>query len=206
MWGHSGGLHGRHSKGAGTVQGSGPRVSTQALTGDEQDRSKDWKEAFAQHPTVGAEVIALARQAPLQRPRLGLEQAGLAGASEAELQELARCFREYGEKFGFDFLMCAARGKSGEEMLAALKVRMANEPDLELQLAAAEQARPHAARMLVHACGVHDSCIVCFRVCALAAHFVCVLCVYTYSVHGIAGEDHVPPPREARACRVGARS
>ena len=42
-----------------------PRVlSTQELIGDEHDRSKDWKEAFAQHPDAGADVAALARQAP----------------------------------------------------------------------------------------------------------------------------------------------
>ena len=73
------------------VQGSGPPcVSTQELIGDEHDRSKDWKEAFAQHPDVGADVAALARQAPGQRDSLEVERAGLAGASEETVQELAR--------------------------------------------------------------------------------------------------------------------
>ena len=116
--------------------------STQALIGDEQDRSKDWKEAFSHHPKVGADVVALARQAPGQRNRLEVERAGLAGTSEETLQELAQRYREYAEKFGFAFLICATRGKSAEQMLAALKARMPNDPAFELKVAAAEQAKP----------------------------------------------------------------
>ena len=124
------------------VQGSGPScVSTQELIGDEHDRSKDWKEAFAQHPDVGAEVAALARQAPGQRDSLEVERAGLAGASEETVQELARLHGEYVDKFGFAFLTCTARGKSADQMLAALKARLPNDPALELKVAAAEQAR-----------------------------------------------------------------
>jgi 2-oxo-4-hydroxy-4-carboxy-5-ureidoimidazoline decarboxylase len=111
------------------------------LVGDEQDRSKDWKEAFSHHPKVGADVLALARQAPGQRNRLEVERAGLAGASEETLQELAQLHREYDEKFGFAFLICATRGKSADQMLAALKARMPNDPALELKVAAAEQAK-----------------------------------------------------------------
>ena len=124
------------------VQGSGPScVSTQALIGDEHDRSKDWKEAFAQHPDVGADVAALARQAPGQRDSLEVERAGLAGASEEIVQELARLHGEYGDKFGVALLTCPARGKSADQMLAALKARLPNDPALELKVAAAEQAR-----------------------------------------------------------------
>ena len=124
------------------VQGSGPScVPTQELIGDEHDRSKDWKEAFAQHPDVGAGVAALARQAPGQRDSLEVERAGLAGASEETVQELARLHGEYVDKFGFAFLTCTARGKSADQMLAALKARLPNDPALELKVAAAEQAR-----------------------------------------------------------------
>ena len=130
------------------VQGSGPScVSTQALIGDEHDRSKDWKEAFAQHPDVGADVAALARQAPGQRDSLEVERAGLAGASEEIVQELARLHGEYVDKFGFAFLTCTARGKSADQMLAALKARLPNDPALELKVAAAEQARTHTTHM-----------------------------------------------------------
>jgi len=181
------------------VQGSSPRVSTQALIGDEQDRSKDWKEAFSHHPKVGADVVALALQAPGQRHRPEVERAGLAGASEETLQELAQRHREYGEKFGFAFLIYATRGKSADKMLAALKARMPNDPALELKVAAAEQAK--AARCVCAWC-VHGVCIDCGIVHCMHVHDV--MCMYAISnMH--AGENHVPAPREARACRIRAR-
>ena len=168
------------------MQGSGPScVSTQALIGDEHDRSKDWKEAFAQHPDVGAGVAALARQAPGQRDSLEVERAGLAGASEETVQELARLHGEYVDKFGFAFLTCTARGKSADQMLAALKARLPNDPALELKVAAAEQAR--TAYYLMCAWAMHGALIAAF-----------VQGVMRYAWH-IAGEDHVPAPREARA-------
>jgi len=109
-------------------------------------------------------VVALARQAPGQRNRLEVERAGLAGASEETLQELAQRYREYAEKFGFAFLICATRGKSAEQMLAALKARMPNDPALELKVAAAEQAKP-AYTCMTHAWRVHWlwHCALCIR-------------------------------------------
>ena len=86
-------------------------------------------------------MAALARQAPGQRDSLEVERAGLAGASEETVQELARLHGEYVDKFGFAFLTCTARGKSADQMLAALKARLPNDPALELKVAAAEQAR-----------------------------------------------------------------
>ena len=154
------------------MQGSSPRVSTQALIGDEQDRSKDWKEAFSHHPKVGADVVALALQAPGQRHRPEVERAGLAGASEETLQELAQRHREYGEKFGFAFLIYATRGKSADKMLAALKARMPNDPALELKVAAAEQAK--AARCVCAWC-VHGVCMVCALIVALYIVCMCMM-------------------------------
>ena len=144
-------------------------------------------------------MVALARQAPGQRNRLEVERAGLAGASEETLQELAQRYREYAEKFGFAFLICATRGKSAEQMLAALKARMPNDPALELKVAAAEQAK--AARCVCAWC-VHGVCIDCGIVHCMHVHDV--MCMYAISnMH--AGENHVPAPREARACRIRAR-
>ena len=140
-------------------------MSTQALIGDEHDRSKDWKEAFAQHPDVGAEVAALARQAPGQRDSLEVERAGLAGASEETVQELARLHGEYVDKFGFAFLTCTARGKSADQMLAALKARLPNDPALELKVAAAEQAR--TAYYLMCAWAMHGALIAAFVQCVM---------------------------------------
>jgi 2-oxo-4-hydroxy-4-carboxy-5-ureidoimidazoline decarboxylase len=48
--------------------------------------------------------------------------------------------RAYEAKFGHVFLICAT-GLSAAEMAAALARRLDNDPDTELQIAAAEQAR-----------------------------------------------------------------
>lgn len=53
---------------------------------------------------------------------------------------LAELNREYEEKFGFIFIVCAS-GKSSEEMLAILRQRVGNNADEELLNAAAEQAK-----------------------------------------------------------------
>jgi 2-oxo-4-hydroxy-4-carboxy-5-ureidoimidazoline decarboxylase len=44
----------------------------------------------------------------------------------------------YEENFGYIFIVCAT-GKSAEEMLALLKVRLENDPEAELLIAAKEQ-------------------------------------------------------------------
>jgi len=46
----------------------------------------------------------------------------------------------YETRFGYIFIVCAT-GKSSEEMLAILRERIENEPDNELRIAAAEQAK-----------------------------------------------------------------
>jgi OHCU decarboxylase len=53
---------------------------------------------------------------------------------------LARLNREYEEKFGYIFIVCAS-GKTSEEMLAILRERLGNSPEEELRIAAAEQAK-----------------------------------------------------------------
>ena len=89
----------------------------------------DWREAFSHHPRIG--------EKGLREKWANQEQAGAAGATEEELQGLARGNREYEEKFGFIFLICAT-GKSAGEMLAALETRLGNELKAELRVAAAE--------------------------------------------------------------------
>ena len=62
------------------------------------------------------------------------------GASEETLNELAKLNREYENKFGYIYLICAT-GKSADEMLAILQKRMNNLPDEELKVAAGEQLK-----------------------------------------------------------------
>jgi OHCU decarboxylase len=91
----------------------------------------DWLEAFAAHPRIGERGVA--------EERARREQAGVAGASAATRAALAEGNRRYEERFGFVFLICAS-GKSADEMLAALRRRLAGDPADELRTAAGEQA------------------------------------------------------------------
>lgn len=59
------------------------------------------------------------------------EQSGANEASEETLQSLQQLNEEYLLKNGFIFLICAT-GKSAEEMLAALRLRLANDRDTEV--------------------------------------------------------------------------
>ncbi len=105
------------------------------------DRS-DVLEAFSHHPRIGADIDAL-------RARFGSkgdlqwssgEQAGLSEADEDTLRALRDGNLAYEERFGFIFIVCAS-GKSAAEMLALLRSRLHNDPDDELRIAAAEQAK-----------------------------------------------------------------
>ena len=53
---------------------------------------------------------------------------------------MAQLNREYEEKFGHIFIVCAT-GKTSEEMLANLRDRFNNDPSEELRIAAGEQAK-----------------------------------------------------------------
>ena len=68
------------------------------------------------------------------------EQSGVAGASNSTVDRLAQLNREYESRFGYTFIVCAT-GKSADEMLAILECRLANSPESELQIAAAEQLK-----------------------------------------------------------------
>ena len=68
------------------------------------------------------------------------EQAGVAGAGDGVLHALADGNRLYEVKFGYTFIVCAT-GKTAAEMLALLQQRLENDPEQELPIAAAEQAK-----------------------------------------------------------------
>jgi 2-oxo-4-hydroxy-4-carboxy-5-ureidoimidazoline decarboxylase len=102
------------------------------------DRS-DWLEAFAGHPRIG-DVDSLRAKFTGTRDWASGEQSCVAGASEATLSRLAELNREYEARFGYIFIVYAS-GKSADEMLAILESRMANDPQTELQIAAAEQLK-----------------------------------------------------------------
>jgi OHCU decarboxylase len=99
----------------------------------------DWLEAFHSHPKIG-EQKAAAETAVEAQQWSAAEQSGIRDSAQQTLAELALLNREYEEKFGYIFIVCAT-GKSSEEMLAILRQRLTNDASEELRIAAAEQAR-----------------------------------------------------------------
>ena len=102
-------------------------------------RRSDWLEAFGHHPKIGDRDSLrqrFARTAHLSER----EQAGVDGASENVLDALAEGNGEYERRFGYIFIVCAS-GKSADEMLCLLRQRLPNPPELEIRVAAEEQAK-----------------------------------------------------------------
>lgn len=109
----------------------------------------DWREAFGHHPEIG-DREALRRRFALSGHLSEREQAGVDGAAEDVLAALAEGNRRYRERFGFIFIVCAT-GRSAAEMLALLRSRLSNDPEAEVRVAAEEQAKITALRLLAPA-------------------------------------------------------
>jgi 2-oxo-4-hydroxy-4-carboxy-5-ureidoimidazoline decarboxylase len=105
----------------------------------------DWREAFAHHPRIGDRAALEARFASTRSWSLS-EQGTVASAGQEVLDALATANRAYEERFGYVFIVCAT-GKTPQEMLALAEARLANDPDTELAVAAAEQRRITALRL-----------------------------------------------------------
>ena len=99
----------------------------------------DWLESFASHPKIG-ENKAIRSTAPEAENWAAQEQSGAQRAPAEIAVALAELNREYEEKFGFIYIVCAT-GKSSEEMLGILRDRLHNDADTELRIAAREQSR-----------------------------------------------------------------
>jgi 2-oxo-4-hydroxy-4-carboxy-5-ureidoimidazoline decarboxylase len=99
----------------------------------------EWQQAFGDHPRIG-DRAALRDRFGAAPDLPGKEQAGVKGASEEILDALARGNREYLDRFGYIFIVCAT-GLSAEEMLDRLHARLGNDPWTEIRVAAEEHAR-----------------------------------------------------------------
>lgn len=99
----------------------------------------DWLGAFRSHPKIGEKKTANAVSAQSQQWS-AQEQQGVEHAAREAIEKLARLNRNYEEKFGFIFIVCAT-GKSSDEILALLEQRLQNDAAVELPIAAAEQAK-----------------------------------------------------------------
>ncbi len=100
---------------------------------------EDWLEAFRAHPKIGEKKAAAAQSVQAQSWS-AQEQSGTQRAAANTIAALADGNREYEHRFGFIFIICAT-GKSSEEMLANLKMRLQNDAATELRLAAEEQRK-----------------------------------------------------------------
>ena len=100
---------------------------------------KEWLKAFAQHPKIG-DLDSLAMKYAGNKEWSKGEQAGVNTASMEVLQALAKGNKEYEDKFGFIFIVCAS-GKSAVEMLELLQQRLPNKPNKEIHIAKDEQLK-----------------------------------------------------------------
>ena len=96
----------------------------------------EWLSAFAAHPRIGERKAGWSSQ----------EQSGTRGAAEETMQALAAGNREYEEKFGFVFLVCAT-GKAAGEMLVNLRSRLTNDRANEIRNAAEEHRKINELRL-----------------------------------------------------------
>ena len=105
----------------------------------------DWREAFSHHPKIGDRDLRQTRFAST-RHLSEREQSGVAGAPDGVVEQLAEANREYEDRFGYIFIVCAT-GRSAAEMLVLLRSRLDNDPASEIQIASGEQAKITALRL-----------------------------------------------------------
>jgi 2-oxo-4-hydroxy-4-carboxy-5-ureidoimidazoline decarboxylase len=100
----------------------------------------DYLEAFAHHPEIGANLQELPPSLAGTSDLARTEQAGAAAASAETRHALQAGNALYRARFGYAFIICAS-GKTAEQMQAALEARLTHSAELEIGIAAAEQAR-----------------------------------------------------------------
>lgn len=96
----------------------------------------DWMQAFRAHPRIGERKVEHATAQSKQWS--GQEQSAVDQAQAGLLAELAAGNRQYEDRFGFTYIVCAT-GKSAEEMLQILQRRLGSDRDIELREAAEQQ-------------------------------------------------------------------
>lgn len=101
--------------------------------------AKDWLEAFSHHPRIGEGKVGVGASERGSEWAAG-EQSGMQRAGDDVRQALAIANREYEQRFGYIYVVCAT-GKSAEEMLALARQRLRNDADIELRTAAEEQRK-----------------------------------------------------------------
>jgi OHCU decarboxylase len=91
---------------------------------------RDWCEAFAAHPRIGASGRGMSEWSKD-------EQSGVGESNRARFSALNRA---YEERFGHIFIVCAT-GRSADDLLTALERRLQHQAEEELHEAAEEQRK-----------------------------------------------------------------
>lgn len=99
----------------------------------------DWLDAFAHHPRIG-EKGGSAPDKGVAAEWAAAEQSGVDGAGKEVKAALMNANQEYEQRFGYIYIV-SATGKSAEEMLEVARERLGNDPEREINVAAAEQRR-----------------------------------------------------------------
>ena len=97
----------------------------------------DLEQALAGHPRIGDRASG-----PSHR-----EQAGVRTAGRTTIQALAEGNDAYERRFGHIYLVCAT-GRSGAELLALLRERLANDPGTEWGVVRGELGKINRIRLL----------------------------------------------------------
>ena len=100
---------------------------------------KDYLEAFDGHPKIG-DPASLKKKYQTTLKMASHEQSSVEHAGDEVIEELVDYNKAYEAKFGYIFIVCAT-GKSAIEMLDILKIRMENDPQEEIIIAAYEQEK-----------------------------------------------------------------
>ena len=121
-----------------------PFASLEELKQTAQDvwntmQEDDLLQAFEAHPMIG-DVNSLKKKFANTQNMASKEQEKAADASEETLQALHDLNHQYLKQNGFIFIICAT-GQSAENMLSALRDRINNSREEEIQNAAREQIK-----------------------------------------------------------------
>jgi 2-oxo-4-hydroxy-4-carboxy-5-ureidoimidazoline decarboxylase len=105
----------------------------------------DWMEAFNSHPRIGeSHAQATATAASLKSS--AQEQSVAISGDDAARFKLADSNRRYEQRFGRIFIICA-KGRTAQEILTMLEIRMKNDDATELREAVEQQRQITSLRL-----------------------------------------------------------
>ncbi|CAN5498178.1 hypothetical protein BH10BAC3_BH10BAC3_01960 [soil metagenome] len=97
----------------------------------------DWREAFDHHPQIGNTTTSH-EEDNASAAWAKNEQLKVSDATDNVKKKLTEANKQYKEKFGYIFIINAT-GKTAEEILTQLMIRLQNNPETEIEIAMDEQ-------------------------------------------------------------------